>query len=292
MNKADFSEEALVFQNSQGENLVGVLHNPPSGQQVRGVILMMHGWSGYRTGPHQMLTRAARYFSAQGYSCLRFDFAGRGDSDGDADLSTLATMRDDAKIALSLLKSRHDAPVFLLGLCSGCEIAVAAISDEVAGVLLWSAPIFAALPSSERQAKKRGENLKKYARKLLQLSTYSKLFKGQLDTKGISKAVQGQGGAASKNKESNEAGQLPPGFRASSLQNWKCYSGPLLQIYGGADPITEEASMWYKENSGGKLDERLQVEIVEGANHSFYGLAWETQVLEISGKWLRQLVKM
>ncbi len=292
MVKTDFREEALVFQNSRGENLVGVLHNPPSGEKVRGVILMMHGWSGYRTGPHQMLTRAARHFSSQGYACLRFDFAGRGDSEGDTDISTLATMRDDAKSALELLKARYDAPVLLLGLCSGCEIAVAAISDEVAGVLLWSAPIFAALPSTERQAKKRGENLKKYARKLLQLSTYSKLLKGQLDTKGISKAVQGQGGAASKNQESNEAGQLPPGFRASSLKNWKSYSGPLLQIYGGADPITEEASLWYKENSGAKLDSRLRVEIVDGANHSFYGLGWETQVFEISDKWLHDLVKM
>lgn len=252
---------------------------------------MMHGWSGYRTGPHQMLTRAARHFSAENYAVLRFDFAGRGDSDGDTELATLATMQADAKAAHQLLKARFNAPVLLVGLCSGCEIAVAAISDEVAGVLLWSAPVFAALPSTERQAKKRGENLKKYAQKLLNVSTYKKLLTGRLDTKGISKAVQGKSGAASKNQESNEAGQLPPGFRAASLKSWKGYSGPLLQIYGGADPITEEASKWYRENSGENLDSRLTMKIVEGANHSFYGLGWEKEVFELSSEWLRSWSK-
>jgi alpha-beta hydrolase superfamily lysophospholipase len=278
-------EEAVIFSNSQGEKLVGVWHQPV--EKPRAAIVMLHGWSGTRSGPHQMLTRAARLFCEQGYAALRFDFTGRGDSDGDTELATLATMQGDTRAAVALVREHTDAPVLFLGLCSGCEIVVAAANDSssdtaVSGAILWSAPIFAALPSEQLAAKKRGHNLKKYARKLFSISTYMKLARGQIDTKSVSKAVAGGGGAASKNMESNAPGQLPPGFRRASLDSWKKYSAPRLQIYGGADPITEEALKWYRENSGAVPD----VALIEGANHSFYGLGWEREVFATTLKWL------
>mgnify|MGYP002778254509 CR=1 FL=1 len=289
-------ETALVWANSRGENLVGVWHAPPENGPLRGAILSLHGWSGFRTGPHQMLTRAAREFAPEGFATLRFDFAGRGDSDGDADFATLATMRDDALGALEVAReklARPELPIYVLGLCSGCEIAVALVGDErargqIAGALLWSAPVFAALPSGEREAKKRGENLRKYAAKLLQISTYRKLLRGQIDTQSVSKAMKGKSGAAFKNLESDAAGQLPVGFRAASMQGWQRFAGPVLQIYGGADPITEEAQGWYRQNSGASFASRLSSAVVAGANHSFYGLSWEREVFAISRDWLRK----
>ena len=265
-------ETALVWANSRGENLVGVWHAPPENGPLRGAILSLHGWSGFRTGPHQMLTRAAREFAPEGFATLRFDFAGRGDSDGDADFATLATMRDDALGALEVAReklARPELPIYVLA-------------------LLWSAPVFAALPSGEREAKKRGENLRKYAAKLLQISTYRKLLRGQIDTQSVSKAMKGKSGAAFKNLESDAAGQLPVGFRAASMQGWQRFAGPVLQIYGGADPITEEAQGWYRQNSGASFASRLSSAVVAGANHSFYGLSWEREVFAISRDWLRK----
>ena len=113
-------------------------------------------------------------------------------------------------------------------------------------IALWSAPIFAALPGESGQEKKRAANLGKYARKLLDPRTYLKIARGQIDTAAVGKAMQGGGGAASKNVESREPGQLPPGFRAQSLKNWKKYDGPILQIYGDADPIAPDARAWYE----------------------------------------------
>ena len=276
-------ETPLTFPNARGETLVGVLHR--TAQPQRGSLLFLHGWSGYRTGPHQMLTRAARYFGARGFSSLRFDFAGRGDSQGDTQLATLATMRDDALCALELLRHRTDGgAVFAVGLCSGCEIAVAAAGENWDGIALWSAPIFAALPQQSGQEKKRAANLGKYARKLLNPQTYLKIARGQVDTAAVGKAMKGGGGAASKNVESHQAGQLPPGFRQRSLDNWKQFSGPILQVYGGADPIAPDARDWYEAHSA----RAPHVEIVEGANHSFYGLEWERQVFELTENWMNR----
>ena len=274
-------ESPLVFSNARGQNLVGIRHQSAAAR--RGALLFLHGWSGYRTGPHQMLTRAARHFGALGWDSLRFDFAGRGDSEGDTDLATLATMRDDAFDALRLLREPTvGGPVIAVGLCSGCEIAVAAASENWDGIALWSAPIFAALPEQSGQDKKRAANLGKYARKLLDPRTYLKIARGQVDTAAVGKAMKGGGGAASKNVESNEPGQLPPGFRARSLANWKNYGQPILQIYGDADPIASDARDWYVRHSATPP----QLEMVAGANHSFYGLQWEKQVFQLTEIWL------
>lgn len=274
-------ETPLTFPNARGKTLVGVLHQ--TSQTSRGALLFLHGWSGYRTGPHQMLTRAARHFGALGWASLRFDFAGRGDSEGDTELATLATMRDDANIASHLLREKFaDGPLIAVGLCSGCEIAVAAVDSHWDGIALWSAPIFAALPEQSGQEKKRAANLSKYARKLLDPRTYLKIARGQVDTAAVGKAMKGGGGAANKNVESREPGQLPPGFRAQSLANWKKYNGPILQVYGDADPIAPDARAWYAQHSA----RAPIVETVAGANHSFYGLEWERQVFEITQKWL------
>ena len=276
-------EIPLTFPNARGEILVGVLHQ--TANQPRGSLLFLHGWSGYRTGPHQMLTRAARHFGALGWNSLRFDFAGRGDSEGDTELATLATMRDDAFDALELLRRKSESgPLIAVGLCSGCEIAVAAANPNWNGIALWSAPIFAALPENSGQQKKRAANLGKYARKLLNPQTYLKIARGQVDTAAVGKAMKGGGGAAQKNVESREAGQLPPGFRQNSLANWKKYAHPVLQIYGDADPIAAQARDWYVANSA----RPPLVEMVAGANHSFYGLEWEKQVFELTENWLNQ----
>ena len=124
----------------------------------------------------------------------------------------------------------------------------------------------------------------KYARKLLDPQTYLKIARGQVDTAAVGKAMKGGGGAANKNIESREPGQLPPGFRQQSLANWKKFDGPILQIYGDADPIAEQARAWYAEHSS----KPPRVEMVAGANHSFYGLQWERQVFELTENWLDQ----
>ena len=280
MEHSVLEERAIAFSNPAGQRLLGVWH--PADGPARATLILLHGWSGYRTGPHQMLTRAARAFAENGFAVLRFDFAGRGDSEGDASLATLATMAEDTRVALAFCREQTEAPALLLGLCSGCEIVVAAAADNVAGCVLWSAPIFAALPSAAIAAQKRAGNLRAYARKLLRPATWKKLLTGQVDRGAVSKAMHGGGGAAEKNVESNSPGQLPPGFRNSCLARWDEYGGPRLQIYGGADPIFEDAAAWYGEHAALPAD----VHIVEGANHSFYGLAWEREVIDVTLDWL------
>jgi pimeloyl-ACP methyl ester carboxylesterase len=275
------SIQALTLE-SAGKTIVAVHHH--SLQSPTSNLVFLHGWTGYRTGPHQMLARAARQFVGQARCVLRFDFAGRGDSEGEAVLSTLATMADDARAAIRFARSRYpEVPVILVGLCSGCEIAFA-VADEpgVAGLVLWSAPVFAAGQSNERVARKRSKHLKDYARKLLRPATWGKVLSGRLDVKGIRKVVKQGGGEEFKNAETGEAGHLPQGWRSDAMQRFEKVQVPSLLIYGTADPTTPEALAWYR----GQLRTPPEVHLIEGANHSYYGLKWEDEVFRITEDWL------
>jgi pimeloyl-ACP methyl ester carboxylesterase len=284
--KCDDKETRAFTLQSGDETLVAIEHLAPAPRAPH--LLFLHGWTGYRTGPHQMLSRASRYFQEREYSSLRFDFAGRGDSSGEAALATLATMADDARAAIRYLRAQDGgAKVVLVGLCSGCEVAFA-VADEpgVAGLVLWSAPVFAAGQSSERIAKKRAKHLKDYARKLLRPATWGKALSGKVDVKSVQKVIGQGGGEEFKNEESDAAGQLPVGWRADAMARFENVRVPSLLVYGTADPTTNEALAWHR----GQLRVAPAVQLVEGANHSYYGIHWETEVFSVTEKWLEQSV--
>ncbi len=113
----------------------------------------------------------------------------------------------------------------MAGLCSGCEVAFA-VADEpgVGGLMLWSAPVFAALQTGERVARKRSTHLRDYARKMLKPATWAKVLSGRLDVKGVGKVVAQGGGEEHKNQESEEAGHLPIGWRDDAMEYSACRS--------------------------------------------------------------------
>jgi pimeloyl-ACP methyl ester carboxylesterase len=260
---------------------------------------MLHGWTGYRTGPHQMLTRAARRLAAQGFPVLRFDFAGRGDSAGDAELATLATMTEDARAALRWLESNSKSEqgstrVIVLGLCSGCEVALATAAlenEKIEKLVLWSAPVFAAQKTEERVARKRKSHLKDYARKLLRPATWAKVISGKVDVRGVQKVLDQGGGQENKNVESGDPGFLPRGWRSGVLEKFKQTSAPVFLVYGTSDPTTDEALKWHNDLLAARANPSAgspEVHLVPGANHSYYGLDWEAEVFDATQKWLLQ----
>jgi hypothetical protein len=58
----------------------------------------------------------------------------------------------------------------------------------------------------------------------------------------------------------------------------------MLLVYGTADPTTEEALAWYREQAKQTPD----VQLIEGANHSYYGVGWEREVIDTTREWLQK----
>src|SRR5882672_7230784 len=76
-----FVELPVLF-HCEGDQLVGVLARPDQPRDV-GVVVVVGGPQ-YRVGSHRQFILLARTLASEGIACLRFDYRGMGDSEGEA----------------------------------------------------------------------------------------------------------------------------------------------------------------------------------------------------------------
>jgi pimeloyl-ACP methyl ester carboxylesterase len=133
---------------SNGKRLFGVLHEPDGGRQRAGIVFLNAGPQN-RVGPQRLYLNTARRFCEAGFTCLRIDLPGVGESEGpipknDIDFHQPADVRG----AIDLLQAHEATPIVLLGLCSGARAAVhvACADPRVDAVICWSAPVLSAQP--------------------------------------------------------------------------------------------------------------------------------------------------
>jgi uncharacterized protein len=273
----------IVELHRDGKTLRGILEGPADATGAPGVLLLP-GWGGVRTGPHGILRSAAERLAGEGYLCLRFDFLGRGDSDGAVSDHDLSSQIEDAKVAAGYLREVRGCPrLALIGICSGGEVAVGSLYDGLRAdaVALWSSPVFSADATFGRRAKKSASYLTSYIVKALRPSTWAKLFAGRVRF-GIIKRVL-LGGSTHQKKEGERA-EIKAGETLAGGAD-HC-----LLLYGTADPIAEEAIERYTglfERSGADVTLRR----IEGANHGFYSGPWHAEVVARTAAWLTERVR-
>jgi exosortase A-associated hydrolase 2 len=277
------SAATFSFQ-SGNERVNGVLYVPQE-KEVHRCVLHLHGWSGYRVGPGQLLSDTARELAKQGFAAYSFDFRGRGESELDVSQASLNTMiRDTARVVATLREQLGWEKFTLLGLCSGGEVAIgASLSDAgIDSLALWSAPIFSGAFDFARQARRSKNALQKYARKLFLPETWSKLLSGSLNWKMIVRALSG----GRSNEDAGVEDKAPD--TQSQMQAFEAYKGQLLFIYGGNDPETPPSRDFYQEFVT-RTKMPHQFHEIEGANHNFYSLEWKREIIELTAEWLKAL---
>lgn len=271
-------EQHLHF-DCEGSRLLGVLHLPEGSVRPVGLVLL-HGWAGYRIGAHQMFVKLARQACDRGFAVLRFDFRGRGDSEGDAATTTLSTMIQDTVAACQVLLSQAGvSKLAFLGDCSGSEVAIGSgtLVPECSQLVLWSAPIVGASREAMDKAKKKSI-LRQYVAKVFRRETWSKLIGGKLQLGMIKRAMLGGGkGAGEKGSASDKD--------IDWIGRFTGFKGDVLFVYGNADPTTPDSVAHFQ-----RLTEMARrpwhCHLVEGANHAFYSLPWEREVIGASLDWL------
>jgi dienelactone hydrolase len=140
VSNENLREEILQF----GDNarLLGILTLPslPLQQTPKlPVFVFLSCGVLHRVGPLRLYVRLARTLATWGFSSLRVDLSGRGDSSGRPELRNEQTLLADYKEIVSILEARLGQSQFVLsGLCSGADNAlVLAQSDQrVIGLLL------------------------------------------------------------------------------------------------------------------------------------------------------------
>jgi len=137
----------VTFKN-HGQQLIGILH-VPEGLESRGKtpgIVMFHGFTGNKSEAHRLFVYVARALCDSGFTVLRFDFRGSGDSDGEFDDMTVPGEISDAKKALTFLANQESVDrerIGVIGLSMGGRVAAILASQDrrVRFAVLYSAAL-------------------------------------------------------------------------------------------------------------------------------------------------------
>ena len=290
------------------EAIHGIVARPLDQQQVKGGIVFSHGWSGFRSGPSGILTFLAREMARNGYVTLRFDYRGRGESQGNGLTATLTTMADDLVAACSYMRKALQIPApALCGLCSGGNVVIGTLKRIPAAscLLLMSIYPFSDGDAFGRDMHRTFHYLKLYWKKLLRPDTWSRFVRGDVKLgnvfnvifghflkKDANKKKEGAGTASAENTASAGNG-LPKAVKASAVESRSQTKEPPkthlanlrpdlpgIMIYGTADPDAAAAMKYYGDYIG-QHHLPLPLKTIQGANHNFSSEEWRSQALQM-----------
>lgn len=283
---AQASERMAEF-SVAGSRLVGHL-TLPARPATLGVVCA-HGWSGIRSGPHGMLTSLARELARHGVPVLRFDFRGRGESQGNGLETTLGTMADDLVAAERyMVQSCGVRNVVLLGLCSGGNVAIGTLPRlrATGGLILLSVYPFSDGDSFGRDVNRTWHHVRSYVRKALQPETWRRLWRGEARIGRVLHVLFGHFARKPKLLDDAGAAAAPAGAPAPSSVRQAAPKThvanlrrdlPVLMIYGAADPDTRAARAYYETHAS---ENAVPIEFVElaAANHNFSSIDWTAAI--------------
>ncbi len=305
-------EEAVTL-SVNGVPVCGNLVLPAQPQST--AVVLVHGWSGYRSGPHGLLTFLGRELAAAGYATLRFDFRGRGESGGDGLQSTLVSMADDLVAASAWLATRCGVErLVYVGLCSGGNVTIGSLPrlPLARGLILFSVYPFSDGDAFGRDVHRTWHYGVVYLRKALQGDTWRRLCRGDVHLSQVANVLFGHFLKKGSNRRKEGAGSAPtvapasgaagPGRTAKAtaaesrgqakeppkkhLANLRA-DLPALMVYGTADPDAPAALTYFGDYV---REKRLPCEFVEipDASHNFPSMALKAQLARLATDFLRR----
>lgn len=117
-------EESVIFSNTRGERLWGIL-SLPKGKRKAPALIMCHGFN--KTKSERKFVKLARILAQNGIAAFRFDFSGQGDSEGALENLSINCEVEDLKSAYETLSHRktiNKEKIGLLGHSLGALITV------------------------------------------------------------------------------------------------------------------------------------------------------------------------
>jgi len=243
-------------------------------------VVFLPGWTGTRYSPQRAFVLACGYAKKKGLSTMRFDFSGRGDSEGNTIDTTIDIMIDNAADIIEWLVAEQGIKqIHLIGLCSGGNIALgvagmASCAKYIEKITCWSL-----LPFMEDKEKAKGQGTNRFKRfKELLVKLFSK--------EGFSKIIHREANikSALQNVAKDKEGDKNEKRRKTSVRKIlndvsRHYTGDVHLIFGTKDPESAGSELFYREwfdrnRKGYKITK------IKGAPHNFYTAHWTEELIE------------
>lgn len=168
-----YRERAVLF--GRERSLVGVSCRPVQSEGKRPVIIFLNSGIVHRVGGNRIYVTLARALAEGGFSSLRFDLAGVGDSlilPNSPFMTSQERSVVDIDSALEFAASHLDADRFIMvGLCSGADNALRTMgrNESVVGSILLDLNVY----------RTRGYYLRHYSRRLFRGGGWRNLLTGK-----------------------------------------------------------------------------------------------------------------
>ncbi len=292
-----FSEEPVHFE-SKGKRLFGIFHPASDGNNEFGIIFANSGMQN-RVGPHRLYVTFARILSEKGYSVLRIDFPGIGESEGTVTETHFdAHNPDDTVSAIDYLKNiRKIRRIALFGLCAGARnvIKAGSFDQRVERVIMWSLPIIFIPPSFPAPAPKkdpRGWMSKKGAvltikekfRKSMHIDAWKRYLSSGGSLIGIFITLRSIFWNLISNQEkwSNKRHHVFFTAFSSYIKSGR----PALFLYGDKDEILIEEFKEKISEYSSNIKHSWVLKIIPNANHSFTSIDTTMKAISETMEWL------
>lgn len=133
-------EERIIFSNSCGQRLVGVLHRP-DGSETASAVILCHGMESSKES--EKLVTLSRQLAERGILALRFDFSGSGESEGKFAEMTYSGEVEDLRAVYEVVMKYRPKKIGVLGSSMGGTVALLFAAEEknVAALVTIAAPV-------------------------------------------------------------------------------------------------------------------------------------------------------
>ena len=131
--------EAKIL-SSRGRDMVCLLEYKEPAVRGKKLVIYKHGFCGNKITPHRMMVNLGRQLVEEGYTVLRFDCVGAGDSEGDwSDMTIPGEMEDFKKVLHWAADELHPEKTTVIGYSmGGLETALCCNEIPLDGILFWS----------------------------------------------------------------------------------------------------------------------------------------------------------
>jgi len=279
----NFIEQAFVFP-CAGEELVGIVAKPECPQSTG--VLMVVGGPQYRIGSHRQFLLFSRALAEAGYTVMRFDYRGMGDSSGK--LREFEMVNEDIAAAISAYRINFPQVerVVLWGLCDAASASLlywdATHDARVCGLVLLN-------PWVRSDASLAKTHIKHYyGQRLFQAEFWRKLLTGKV---GVGRAISGLIDSVKTSHlfygRPEQDNAMP--FHQKMARGLNDFPGQVLILLSGEDYTAKEFievalfdPLWACCLARNSVE---QVE-VPYADHTFSSSEWRTAVENATRQWL------